>query len=524
MARRSFDVFDLIELFTHWHAGRSQRELASSLGIDRKTIAKYLAPAIAESLTPDRGPVDEAQWAAHIARWFPALADPGLRAVTWPLIEPHRDRIAGWLGKDVTVATIAQRLRDEHDVAASESSVRRWIATHFAEEAAREKVTVPRGAVAPGSEAQIDYGRLGMWLDPATGKRVAVWAFVMVLSCSRHMFVQPVIRMNQSSWCASHVAAFEFFGGVPARLVPDNLRTGVDKPDLYDPKINKAYAELATHYGTLIDPARAGKPKDKPRVERPVRYVRDSFWAGREFGSLMYMQTDAVRWCREVAGARHSRALDGAQPAAVFAAIEQSELRPLPVDQFQLAVWSTGKVGTDCHVKVGKALYSVPWRLIGQQVHARTCGDVVQIVRNGDVVATHVTHISGGRATDFEHYPPEKIAFHMRTPTWCRNTAAEVGPSCSAVITEFMAVNAIHRLRSAQGVLALRKDVGAERLDAACARALEVGDPSYRTIKGILAAGTEHDGTTTPDTSAATTPAFLRGPAQFATGTDDTTA
>lgn len=155
--------------------------------------------------------------------------------------------------------------------------MRRWIATHFAEEVARERVTVPRGPVDAGSEAQIDYGRLGMWFDPATARRVAVWAFVMVLAFSRHLFVRPVIRMDQTAWCACHVAAFEFFDGVPARLVCDNLRTGVDKPDLYDPQINRSYAELASHYATLVDPARARKPKDKPRVERPMTYVRDSF-------------------------------------------------------------------------------------------------------------------------------------------------------------------------------------------------------------------------------------------------------
>jgi transposase len=172
------------------------------------------------------------------------------------LIAPHHDRIKDCLDADVTVATIARRLRDEHEVAVSESSVRRWIATDFADEVARQKVTVPRGPVDPGSEAQIDYGRLGMWFNPGTAKRVAVWAFVMVLSCSRHLFVRPVIRMDQTAWCACHVAAFEFFGRVPARRVCDNLKTGVDKPDLYDPRINRSYAELAGHYSTLIDPAR----------------------------------------------------------------------------------------------------------------------------------------------------------------------------------------------------------------------------------------------------------------------------
>ncbi len=305
-------------------------------------------------------------------------------------------------------------------VSASESSVRRWISANLSEEAAREKVTVARGPVPPGSEAQIDYGRLGTWSDPVSGRPVTVWAFVMVLACSRLMFVQPVLRMDQTSWCECHVAAFEFFGGVPARLVPDNLKTGVDRPDLYDPQINKAYAELAAHYGCLIDPARAFKPKDKPRVERAMQYVRDSFWRGREFDSLEQMQAAALIWCREVAGVRTSRSLDGRQPGFVFAAVERMRYCRCRSNEFVLAVWSTGKVGPDCHVKVGKALYSVPWRLIGQQVDARTAGTPCRsCTREG----RRHPRPSGGRATDFEHYPPEKIAFHMRTPAWCRQQA-----------------------------------------------------------------------------------------------------
>lgn len=507
-------MLDLVELFTHWHAGRSQVQLSESLRIDRKTIRKYTAPAIAAGIEPGGEPLSAEQWAELIDGWFPELSDPAARASTWPLIAPHHDRIKDWLAAEVTVATIAQRLRDDHEVAASESSVRRWIAMHFADEVAREKVTVPRGPIDPGSEAQIDYGRLGMWWDPVTARRVAVWAFVMVLAFSRHMFVRPVIRMDQTTWCACHVAAFEFFGGIPARLVCDNLKTGVDKPDLYDPQINRSYAELAGHYGTLIDPARAKKPKDKPRVERPMSYVRDSFWKGRQFDSLAQMQADAARWSTEVAGLRYSRALEGAQPLRIFEAIEADALIALPPRPFELSTWSIGTVGVDAHLKVGKALYSVPWRLIGQRLHARTAGDVVQIFAGTDVVATHVRRPSG-RSTDFTHYPPEKIAFAMKTPTWCRRTAESVGPACAAVVAEFMADNAIHHLRSAQGVLGLRDKHGCERLEAACARAIEVGDPSYRTIKGILLAGTEHPELKPASGAAAAAGAFLRGPEQF---------
>ena len=141
-------MLDLVELFTHWHAGRSQVQLSESLGIDRKTVRKYLAPAVAAGIGPGTEPLTAPQWSELIGGWFPELSDPAARALTWPLIEPHRDQIKTWLDADVTIATIAQRLRDEHAVAVSESSVRRWIATHFAEEVARAKVTVPRGPVA----------------------------------------------------------------------------------------------------------------------------------------------------------------------------------------------------------------------------------------------------------------------------------------------------------------------------------------------------------------------------------------
>jgi transposase len=511
MGRRSFDVVDLTELFVHWEAGRSQVQIGESLNLDRKTVRKFLAPALAEGLVPGP-PAGELVWAQRIAGWFPGLSDARLRQVTWPAIEAHRDYIVAQLKDEVTVSTISSRLSAERGLTASESSVRRWIAANLAEEAARRRVSVPRGPVEPGSEAQIDYGRLGSWTDPATGIKHTIQAFVMVLACSRLIFVRPVIRMDQTSWCDSHVEAFAFFRGCPARLVPDNLKTGVDRPDLYDPRINRAYAELAAHYGVLADPARAFRPKDKPRVERAMPYVRDSFWRGREFTSLQQMQAAALTWCREVANVRSHRSLDGASPVSVFDAVEATALKPLPHNDFVLATWSTGRIGPDCHVKVGKALYSVPWRLIGQQVDARAAGNTVQILHQGKVVATHV-QLLRGRATDFEHYPPEKIAFHMRTPAWCRQQAEKIGPAAAAVIGELMEVNALHRLRSAQGIigLAARPGVGNTRLEQACDRALTVGDPSYRTIKGILAAGTE---TPTPiaTTAATNTPAFLRGP------------
>jgi transposase len=515
MARRTFDVIDVTEILVHWHAGRSLNEMAQSLGVDRKTIRKYIAPAVEAGVVPGGPARSEGEWRDLVREWFPELSDTRLRQVTWPAIGEHHDYIAEQLKAGVRMSTIRQRLRDERGLAASVASFRRYVAANIAEEARRSQVTVwsPRQAEA-GEQAQAGYGQLGRWLDPVSGRLRAVWAFVMVLACSRHMFVRPVLKMGQRAWTECHVEALAFFGGVPARLVPDNLKTGAGKPDLYDPKVNRSYAGLAAHYGCLAGPARALKPRDKARVERPMPYVRDSFWRGREFASLEQMQAEAVRWSLEVAGRRACRPLEGAAPAVVFEAVEREALRPLPAEPFVLATWATAKIGPDIHAQVEKVLYSVPWRHIGKTADVRITGTMVQFFIGGELVKSHPRK-ARGKQTDYSDYPPEKIAFHMRTPAWCRRQAAGIGPSCEYLIGELLAGNVLYRLRAAQGVIGLAGKHDPSRLEAACAKAVTAGDPSYRTVRGILAAGSERDQlpAAAGDGGAA---AFLRGPASFA--------
>ena len=295
------------------------------------------------------------------------------------------------------MATIHQRLRDERGLAVSVASLRRYVAANLPEEARRSQVRVLRLVPAePGQEAQIDYGQLGRWLDPATGRRHVVNAFAMVLCCSRHLFVRPVITMDQRAWTECHVAAFGFFGGVPARLVPDNLKTGVDRPDLYDPRINRSYAELAAHYGCLVDPARSRKPRDKAQVERPMPYIRDIVLAGPGV-------VTAWSRCRPRPSAGPRR-WPGSGRAGRWTAPPRPRCSPrrrrtrwrrclrIP---FVLAEWSRCKVGPDIHVKVGRTLYSVPWRHIGKTLDARSTATMVQLFSGGDLVKTHVRKAAG---------------------------------------------------------------------------------------------------------------------------------
>src|SRR6266536_3148009 len=217
----------------------------------------------------------------------------------------------------------------------------------------------------------------------------------------------------------------------------------------------------------------------------------------------------APRW----PGRRRPRALEGRTVAEVFTAEEAPALLPLPATPFELAAWSRPKVAPDAHAKVGRTLYSLPWRLIGQHLDARATGTTVEFFLDGQLVKTHAFQ-ARGRRTDWADLPEHKAGFFMRTPAWCHSQAALVGPACDALVAELLSVNALFRLRQAQGVLRLGQRHGDARLAAACGRALQAGDPSYRTVKGILAAGAEHEGFQ-PPLPGIDVPAWLRGPAAF---------
>jgi len=215
-----FAVVDVVELFRHWQAGDSVSQMARALGLDRKTVRKYAGRAEAAGMVPGGPALSGAEWAERVREWFPELADPRARSSVHGEIARHHDYVAELL-PTTTVATIHQRLRDEEGLSVSLASLRRYVRLEFAAAAAEGEATVLRDDPPPGEEAQLDYGHLGSWVDPASGARRRVWAFIMTLAFSRHLFCYPVLAMNQREFLVAHVAAFEFFGGAPRRLVPD---------------------------------------------------------------------------------------------------------------------------------------------------------------------------------------------------------------------------------------------------------------------------------------------------------------
>src|SRR6266699_6103235 len=209
--------------------------------------------------------------------------------------------------------------------------------------------------------------------------------------------------------------------------------------------------------------------RGKAVIEAHQRYIRSSFFAGRSWSSLAAMASGAEAWCTQVAGQRRPRPLEGRTVAEVFAAEEAPALGPLPEAPFEPATWSRPKVAPDAHVVVGRTLYSVPWRLIGNRLDARATGQAVEFYLDGELVKTHL-FVSRGRRTDWADLPEHKTGFFMRTPAWCASQAVMAGPACSTLVGELLSVNALFRLRQAQGVLRLGQRHGDARLEAACAR------------------------------------------------------
>ena len=507
MARRRFLVRDIAEILEHWQAGRSICAISRSLGVCRATVRKYVYAAEARGYrqgdpTPPQG------WKTFIAEVIPGPPDPSTRSEVFAKLLPYQEEIRAAL-VTTKASTIWQRLRDEERVKVSQPSFYRYLSCFLADVWKKPCVTVRRNDPPPGEEAQIDFGYLGTWQYPKTGKRYRLWAFAMILSFSRHMFVRVVTRMDQREWLQCHTSAFEFFGGVPKRMVPDNLKTGVIKADLYDPKFNQGYEELAHHYGMIIDPARSGKPKDKARVERVIPYIRDSFWSGRDFTSLEEMNKQAMEWCLKVAGVRqHGTTYQ--QPLTLFRLAEEKQLKPLPAMPFEIVTWHQAKVAHDCHIQVNGTLYSVPYQHMGKTVDVKLGTRMVEIYRDYELIKTHVRGDRGQRLTDWNDYPPEKAAFFQRTPAWYRSRASLIGTSTKETVAALLEEHAFHNLRQCQGILRLAEKYGHERLEHACARANAFGDPRYRTVKTILERGLDMEPLLfeLPRTAEA----FLRGP------------
>jgi transposase len=476
MAERRLKLMDIREIVRHIREGRSDRQIGKDLGVDRRTVKRYRGWAAEQGMLSGELP-DHESLLKTLDLTLPEKVPPQNSSKA----DPYRGRITELLKEKVKVTAIYDRLREQGYPGSYASVLRlaRQIAPKPVEAYTRKECQ-------PGKEAEIDFGYVGMLKDSEGNLRKS-WAFVMVLGWSRYAYVEFVFDQKVATWLRCHRNALEFFGGVPQRLVIDNLKSGITQAIWDDPQVQMAYRECAEHYGFLILPCRPMTPEHKGKVEGGVGYVQGRFMGGR--GPMTQVDANqAVRkWCQEEAGLRiHGTTKE--QPRRQFEAVEKGRLKPLPTTPYDLAIWKKAKLHNDCHIVFEGSYYSAPFRMVGQSLWVCAGTRQVRLFNEKyELVATHERATRpGSRQTHRDHYPPEKLPGLERTREGCLAQAAALGPDVQQVVEQILADPVLDCIHQAGRLVRLGEKYAGPRLNAACRRALDFDNPNYITVKGIL--------------------------------------
>ena len=494
MAYKEVFRVEISEVIRRWRAGDSQRHIASGMGLSRDTVAKYITAAEGLGLSLE-GPDPSEEQLSRLA----AMGQPGPRQVVAPrqdMLEPWADQIHRWLTGDRLQLTRIHELLAARGCRVSYTSLQRFVARRSWRR--RTKTTVRMEDTPPGEVAEMDFGRLGLIHDPGTGRRRVVWALIVVLGHSRHCFVWPSFGQTLEEVIAGLESAWAFFGGIPKYLVIDNCPPAVAVADPLHPAFTRGFLEYSQCRGFIADSARARHPKDKPKVERGVPYARERFFKGGEFRDLADVREQAQRWCLDVAGLR-IHGTTRRKPLVVFQDEERHTLIPWDGEPYEIADWREAKVHQDHHIQCHLALYSVPSSLCppGRKVEVKVDSKLVRIYYQGQLIKTHLRQPKGGRATDPEDYPAELSPYTTRAPDGIKSKAAELGPAVAEFAQRlFDGPLPWAKIRQGHKLLRLGQRYTAQRLDAACRRALEVDLIDVRRVERILVQALEEE--TTP--------------------------
>ena len=483
MSERKLRLMDIRGLLLHLRARSSDRQIQRDMKLNRRTIKRYREWAKNQGLLEGELPAPE-ELAERLETSLPEKAPPQNSSSA----EAFREKIQELLGEEVEVAAIYQRLH-ERGFTGSYSAVYR-LARKLEPHVPK---TTTRRESKPGEEAQVDFGYAGRMIDPQTGKPRKAWAFVMLLAWSRHVYVEFVWDQKIATWLRCHRNAFEFFGGVPERVVLDNLKTAILKAVWDDPQVQSSYQECAAHYGFLLAPCRVATPEHKGKVEQGgVHYVVRNFLGGREPTEITQANREVRTWSLTTAGLREHGTTHEA-PLKRFEEVEKAHLKLLPSSPYDMAVWKKVKVYRDCYVCFDNAFYSVPQRMYPGWVWI--CGGTRQVrIYNLDykLEATHErAQKAGERITNLGHIAPEKLSGLTRTRASVLEAAEQIGPETTCIVQTLLDHPILDRLHTAGLLVQLAKKYSPERVEAACKKALEYGDPSYKTVKGILQKGLE---------------------------------
>lgn len=474
-------IKDVLRL--HFQLGLTVRQIGQSLNISHNTAIEYLRRSRAANIG----------WPLP-----PGLSDSDIESLLFPPLPPSAVKRPepNWADvhierkrRSVTLLLLWEEYKAQHPDGLQYSC----FCDRYRAFVSKLKPSMRQIHLA-GEKAFIDYaGQTLPIQDPVSGEVREAQIFVAVLGASNYTFAEATWTQGLPDWIGSHVRAFTFFGGTPHLLVPDNLKSGVNKACRYEPDINPTYDDLAAHYGSAVIPARVRKPKDKAKVEVGVQVVERWILArlrNRIFLSLHEANLAIAALVADL-NSRPFKKLPGSRREA-FETLDKPALLPLPCAPYVFAEWKQATVNIDYHVEVDGHYYSVPCSLIKKRVDVRITVTSVECFHKGQRVSVHPRSMQKGRHTTvMEHMPKSHQEYAGWSPERIMEWARTLGPNVSALTEAIMdsRKHPVQGYRSCLGVIGLAREHGTERLDAACERALHLGALSQKSLKSILKSG-----------------------------------
>ena len=507
---------EVTEILYQWLKNISQRQISKSTGASRNTISKIIKKAM--SLGLQLGSISDETLlsiSGEISLWL-LHGEVSKTGAAQQHLKEHHNQIKTWL--DEPYMTIRQMrrllLENDPDTMISETSLHRYIKKYFP----RPIDTTVVLHTLPGQQAQVDFGYVGKMLDPATNKYRRTHVFVMTLSYSRYRFVHFVFKQDVATWIECHILAFNFFGGVPQTILLDNLKAGVIKPNIYDPKINYSYAECARYYDFVVDPAKVRTPTHKGKVERSIQIVRQQIIAGRNFDNVIEANKYAKHWCANIIANEITRTT-GESPHDRFMRDEKEILIKLPNVPYEFAIWQESLVNRDQHITFQGSFYSMPIEYVGKCILVKATQRMIVIFSQGKQVKIHNRlERKGLWNTDPLDIPANAKYYLDNTAEVCLARAKEIGEGTYIVIETLLNRSSTSKLRKAQAILRLAEYNSANRLEQACLYALQFGDTTVESLKKIIMYNIDqlpNLQTTMMSTQELSEGAFLRDPSEF---------
>ncbi len=406
-------------------------------------------------------------------------------------LDKWQDKIEAWLKDKYSYVVIHQLIYP--DFQCSEATVRRYIQKEFP---AYHKVVMCRDTIA-GEIMEVDYGYLGITHDHLTDKKRKTYIFSGRLRHSRDAYREIVFDQKQDTFFSCHMNAFEHFGGVPEKVVPDNLKAAVIRASYENPIINRVYRALAEHYNFMISPNLPGRPEHKGGVENDIKYVKNNFWPifkeqqkakGYAMPEATELKDALAAWNINTARVRKVSGV-GRTPLDIFESEEKAMLQPLPPNKWMPLEWGEGiKVQDNCRIQFDCAFYSVPYKHVGKLVDVLANRITVYVFLSHEQVAMHSRAKKKWEIVKkSEHFPPHAEEYMRTTRESLKTFAAEIGQYTGKVVSQILDQKHVDGLRPARAILfSLKKKYGTERLEAACERAWVYDTPEYFSVKSIL--------------------------------------